>query len=221
MSHSTDFSFNAEARTHTGKAVARRLRRADQVPGIIYGANKAPVAITLEHKALAKALNQEAVYSQILNVTVGENTESVILKAIERHHTKPKIMHVDFMRVDASQPITVRVPLHFIGEENCPGVKAGGVVSHLMTEVEIKCLPGALPEYIEVDMSQLENDHTLHLSDARCPANVALTTTIDDTHNPAVVSIHAAKTNSGDDSVADDSDTPTTAADDATDESAS
>jgi len=193
MSHNIDFSFDATARSETGKAVARRLRRANKVPGIIYGADKAPLPITLAHNEVLKTLGHEAVYSHILTVNVDNKKEKVVLKAVERHHTKPQIMHIDFLRIKAGEKITMRVPLHFVGEEDCPGVKSGGVVSHLMTDLEVKCLPDSLPEFINVNVEGLELDAALHLSDIALPKGVELTVELDEEHNPTVISVHRPK----------------------------
>lgn len=187
---STEFIFNAITRSETGKANARRLRRADKVPAVVYGADKKPEALTLEHKDVLKSLSHEAVYSHILTLNVDGKAQKVVLKALERHMTKPRIMHIDFLRIKAGEKITMNVPLHFIGEEECPGVKAGGVVSHLVNDLEIKCLPDKLPEFIEVNVSNLEMDQSIHLADIKLPAGVELTQELDEEHNPTLVSIH-------------------------------
>ncbi len=151
------FELIAELREFTGKSAARRMRRfEDKVPGTVYGAGKAPQSITLLQKDLLKALESESTFSSILTLKVGDKKQKVILKALQRHHTKPKIVHIDFQRIKASEKLIMNVPLHFLGEDDCPGVEAGGVVSHLQSEVEIRCLPADLPEYIEVDLSHLQ-----------------------------------------------------------------
>lgn len=206
MSHNIDFSFDATKRIETGKAVARRLRRANKLPGIIYGAEKAPLPITLSHNEIHTALGHEAVYSHILTVNVDNKEEKVVLKAVERHHTKPQIMHVDFLRIKAGENITMKVPLHFVGEENCPGVKEGGIVSHSMTEIEIKCLPKDLPEFIEVNVENLQLDASLRIRDITLPKGIALNNDSNQENNPAVVSIHRPKADAP--STADDTETP-------------
>lgn len=165
---------NAVARKDVGKGASRRLRHADLVPAIIYGGKAEPVQITLEGKAVRKALEAEAFYSQIVTLDVEGAEQQVILKDLQRHPAKEFAMHMDFLRVDATHAITTHVPLHFINEEACTGVKAGGVVSHTRVEVEIKCLPADLPEFIEVDMAAVELGGHVHLSDLVLPAGVAL-----------------------------------------------
>lgn len=153
-----------ELRTDMGKGASRRLRReADLVPAIVYGAGKDPVSISIPHKDLHKACENESFYSQIINVTVGGETDAAILKDLQRHPAKDRIMHADFYRVRMDQEITVEVPLHFLNEEECVGVRLhDGMVSHNMSSLEISCLPGDLPEYIEVDVLELDiGDHIL------------------------------------------------------------
>ncbi len=165
-------TLNATARKDVGKGASRRLRRADLVPAIIYGGEAAPVQITLEGKAIRKALEVEAFYSQILTLTVDGAKEQVILKDMQRHPAKEFAMHMDFLRVDADHEITTHVPLHFINEEDCVGVKSGGAIVHNRVDLEIKCLPGDLPEYIEVDMASVNVGGHVHLSNLAIPAGV-------------------------------------------------
>ncbi len=165
-------TLNATARKDVGKGASRRLRRADLVPAIIYGGEAAPVQITLEGKAIRKALEVEAFYSQILTLTVDGAKEQVILKDMQRHPAKEFAMHMDFLRVDADHEITTHVPLHFINEEDCVGVKSGGAIVHNRVDLEIKCLPGDLPEYIEVDMASVNVGGHVHLSNLVIPAGV-------------------------------------------------
>jgi large subunit ribosomal protein L25 len=190
MSDRLEFKFNATPRTEMGKAATRRLRHANKVPAIIYGANKAATAVTLEHKEISKAFSHEAVFSQILTVNVDKKKEKVVLKAVERHHTKPQVMHIDFLRIKAGEKLTMQVPFHFLGEEESPGIKEGGIVSHVMNEVEIKCLPEDLPQYIDVDISKLGIEESVHLADIILPKGAELTIELDEEHNPGVVSIN-------------------------------
>jgi large subunit ribosomal protein L25 len=189
---SVDFNIIAESRSDEGKGASRRLRREDKVPGVIYGGGKDAVSISLDHNSMFHHLEHEAFYSHILSISVDGKAEKVVLKDLQRHPYKPTIMHADFMRVNAKEKIRMSVPLHFTGEEIAPGVKiGGGMISHNMTEVEISCLPGALPEYLEVDLSMLELDHSLHLSDVKLPKGVeivALTHGAD--HDLPVAAIH-------------------------------
>lgn len=190
MSKPFAFEFNAAPRAHTGKAAARRLRLKQQVPGIVYGADVQPQPITLELKDLMKALSHEAVYSHILTLKVDGKPEKVVLKALSRHHVKNEVTHVDFQRIKAGEKLIMHVPLHFIGEDAAPGIKEGGVFSHLMKDLEIKCLPENLPEYIEVDASKLNMEESIHLSQIKLPKGVETVLEVDENHDPVVVSIH-------------------------------
>ncbi len=169
-----DFVLNAKSRSEVGKGASRRLRRlADEVPAIVYGGTKEPEKISLVHSEVSHALENEAFYSHILTLNVGGNSQEVILKDVQRHPARPVILHLDFMRVSKTQKLTTRVPLHFINEESCIGVKMeGGLISHSMTELEIQCLPADLPEYIEVDMAEIAIGQILHISDLKLPAGV-------------------------------------------------
>ena len=149
------FEFVAESRELSGKTAARAERRNGNVPAVVYGGKAAPQSIVLNHNEIIKHLEHEAVYSHVLDLKIGGKTEKAILKGIQRHPAKAQIMHMDFMRVDESQALKVHVPLHFINEDICVGAKAGGVVTHSMVDVEISCLPANLPEYIEVDLTEI------------------------------------------------------------------
>ncbi len=188
----TKFELSAEVRTQHGKAMMRRMRRIeDKIPAVIYGAGKSAESITLLHKDILHALENEAVFSHVLKIHLNNGqTEQVVLKAIQRHVFKPKIVHVDFLRIDAKEKIHMHVPLHFLNEEACPGVKDGGLISKQMTDLEVKCLPGNLPEFIEVDLSTLELDHVVHMSDVRLPKGVELLHELDEQHDHPVVIIH-------------------------------
>lgn len=189
------FELTAGNRETHGKAATRRLRRIENmVPATVYGAGKAPHSIVLAHKDVAKALGNDSVFSSILTLKIDDKKESVILKALQRHHTKPQIMHIDFLRINESEAITISVPIHFTGEEASPGVAAGGVVSHAMTEIEIKCLPANLPEALTLDISTLELDQSLHISNLPLPKGVELTILeLDAEHDLPVVSVHLPK----------------------------
>ena len=164
---------NAKKRDDQGTGASRRLRHAGRVPGIVYGGGKAAQSVDLDHKELYFSLKNEAFHSSILNLNVDGAKESVLLKDYQMHPYKQLVMHVDFQRVDATHKIHVKVPLHFLNAEIAPGVKlGGGVVNHLMTEVEVVCLPGSLPEFIEVDLANLDAGHTVHLSELKLPAGV-------------------------------------------------
>ena len=169
-----DFVLNAKDRNEVGKGASRRLRRLSQeIPAIVYGGKNAPQKISLMHKEISHALDNEAFYSHILTLNIDEKSEDVILKDVQRHPAKPIILHVDFLRVDKMQKLTTRVPLHFINEEACTGVKiGGGIIARSMTDLEIECLPGDLPEYIEVDMLDIDIGHIIHISDLPIPSGV-------------------------------------------------
>ncbi len=173
---SQKIAINAEVRTDVGKGASRRLRRSgDQVPGIIYGAEADPVNLTLNTNELIKAMQSEAFFSQILEVKFDGKSEQAVLRDMQRNPATEKVLHVDFMRVSANKPIQVSVPLHFVNEDKCKGVRlGGGAISHTMNEVEVSCLPGDLPEYIEVFMAELDVGEIIHLSDLALPQGVSL-----------------------------------------------
>jgi large subunit ribosomal protein L25 len=190
----------AELRTDVGKGASRRLRRLeDLVPAIVYGAGRDALAVSVPHKDLHKALEDEGFYSRIVTIHIGRDRDQVILKALQRHPAKDRILHADFLRVSMDQAITVRVPLHFIHEDTCIGVKnQGGVISHIETEIEISCLPGSLPEFIEVDMATLEVGDSIHQSNLVLPEGVEIAGTHQaDDADPTIVSVHAPKGGAG------------------------
>ncbi|WP_321350620.1 50S ribosomal protein L25/general stress protein Ctc [Halopseudomonas oceani] len=190
-----DFTLNAKARTDLGKGASRRLRRnADLVPAIVYGGDKAPQNVALEARELKKALENEVFYSHVISLSIDGKKEDVLLKALQRHPAKPMIMHADFLRVVAGHEVTVHVPLHFVNEDSCAGVKKGGIISHTMTEVEVHCLPKDLPESIEVDMAAVELDQIVHLTDLKLPKGVAITALAQGAdHDLPVANVHAAR----------------------------
>jgi len=168
-----DFALDAQIRTDEGKGASRRLRHSNLTPAIIYGGKAAPQSITLEHKELVKHLENEAFYSHIISLNVEGKAEDVILKDLQRHPAKPIVMHADFLRVSNTEKFTTKVPLHFINEDTAPGVKlGGGIVSHIMTDLEISCLPRNLPEYIEVNLGALDIGDSVHISDIKLPEGV-------------------------------------------------
>ena len=188
---SESFQIEAELRTDTGKGASRRLRRTNKVPGVIYGAGKDPIALTVDHNEMFHHLENEAFYSHILTINVGKTKEQAILKDLQRHPAKPRIMHCDFLRVDMNEILHVNVPIHFINEDISAGVKAGGLVNHSMTELNIACLPGILPEYIEVDLTDLALDASLHISDLTLPKGVeSVDLTHGADHDNLVCAIH-------------------------------
>ncbi len=183
----------AEVREDMGKGASRRLRRLEEkVPAIVYGGKKDPLSITLKHNKLIKALENEAIFSSVIDLALGKKKEHVIIKAMQRHPYKPIVMHVDFQRVIGSDVIVKEVPIHYINEEACKGVKSGGALFHTMTQLEIRCQVKDLPEYIEVDVADLELDDVLHLSDIKLPKGVELATDIeeDGSHDLPIISVH-------------------------------
>lgn len=169
---SDEFVLHAQARTDAGKGASRRLRRLqDLVPAIVYGGEQPPQPISINHKDFSRALENEAFYSHIVSLDIDGSAEDVIIKDLQRNPAKPRIMHADFFRIEKNKKITVNVPLHFINEDKCVGVKLhGGVISHNETEIEISCLPADLPEYVEVDMAAVDVGDNIHLSDLKLPA---------------------------------------------------
>ena len=164
---------SADQRTLQGKGASRRLRRSGKVPAIIYGGEAAAQSIEMNHKDLFYNLKNEAFHASILTLSVGGKVEQVLLRDIQMHPYKQQVLHVDFQRVDKNKKIHMKVPLHFVNAEISPGVKtSGGIVSHILTEVDISCLPGDLPEFISVDLAELTAGHTLHLSDLVLPKGV-------------------------------------------------
>ena len=191
-----DFTLNAIARDDLGKGASRRLRRnADMVPAIVYGGEKAPQSVSLESRELNKALENEAFYSHIISLSVDGKKEDVLLKALQRHPSKPRVMHADFLRVVAGHQVTVQVPLHFMNQEICVGVKqAGGTIFHTMTEVEVTCLPKDLPEFIEVDMANVGLNEIVHLSNLKLPKGVTIPSLAQGPdHDLPVANVHPAR----------------------------
>ena len=168
------FEIPAETRDDMGKGASRRLRRlANQVPAILYGAGKPAVNLSVNHDFLIKALDHEAFYTHILTVNLNGAKEQVILKALQRHPYKPRVLHLDLLRINAKEKLNMRIPLHFSGDAESPAVKTdGGVISHLLGDIEVRCLPADLPEYIAVDVSGLALNQHLHLSDLKLPKGV-------------------------------------------------
>ncbi|HNA30615.1 MAG TPA: 50S ribosomal protein L25/general stress protein Ctc [Thiobacillaceae bacterium] len=168
-------AINASKREAQGTGASRRLRRAGRVPGIVYGGGKDAQAVDLDHKELFFALKNEAFHSSVLDMVLDGSKEAVLLRDFQMHPYKPLVLHVDFQRVDATHKVHLKVPLHFVNADVAPGVKlGGGVVNHILTEVDVICLPDALPEFIVVDLGKMEAGQSLHLSDLTLPAGVEL-----------------------------------------------
>jgi large subunit ribosomal protein L25 len=189
-----EFSLNAEARSDLGKGASRRLRRnVAMVPAVIYGGEQAPQSISLLAKDFAKLLENDAAYSHVLSLDVAGTKENVLIKALQRHPAKGFVMHADFVRVVAGQKLTAHVPLHFINQESSVGVKKqGGEVSHVLSEVEVSCLPKDLPEFIEVDMAAVELGQIVHMADLKLPKGVELVA-LAHGNDLAVANIHASR----------------------------
>ncbi|GAB3540164.1 50S ribosomal protein L25/general stress protein Ctc [Noviherbaspirillum agri] len=186
-------------RKEQGSGASRRLRKAGQTPGIIYGGAAAPVAIALDHNALFHALKKEAFHSSILDMEIEGKTEKVLLRDFQTHAYKQLVLHADFQRVDPNQKIHVKVPLHFVNAEISPAVKLGGaVISHVMNELDISCLPGDLPEFVEVDLSKVEAGASVHLSDVTLPKGVTAVAHGQDNPTIATASVPAGQVSAED-----------------------
>jgi large subunit ribosomal protein L25 len=168
-------TIEANLREHTGSSASRRLRLAGRTPGIIYGANTDAVQIELHHNNLYHSLLKEGFRSSILDIKIGEKIEKALLRDYQMHPYKKIVMHIDFQRIDQNAPITMKVPVHYSGEEISPAVKTGGaLITHVQNQIEIRCLPKDLPQYIDVDLSKLELGQSVHAKDVVLPANVNL-----------------------------------------------
>jgi len=189
-----EFALNAEVRSDLGKGASRRLRRnANLVPAVIYGGDKAPQSISLQANEVAKLIENEAAFSHVIALNIAGATETVLIKALQRHPAKSFVLHADFVRVVADHKLTAHVPLHFVNQEASVGVKQqGGEVSHTISEVEVSCLPKDLPEFIEVDLAKVEVGQIVHLSDLKLPAGVELVA-LAHGNDLAVANIHASR----------------------------
>ena len=190
----SNFVVNAEAREDQGKGASRRLRLQGMIPAVIYGAGKDPISVSLNHNEMVKHLSDEAFYSHILTVKTPAGDEKAILKDLQRHPAKPIVLHADFLRIDENQKLRVHVPVHCTGTDVSPGIKAGGVLTHNMNEVEVQCLPKNLPEFIEVDVSKLEIGQSVHLSEMKIPAGVEVVEMLHgEGHDQAVATMAATR----------------------------
>jgi large subunit ribosomal protein L25 len=184
------FELAGEPRAQLGRAHSRRLRKAGKVPAIMYGGGEAPEALVLDHNSLKNQMGREAFYTSILTLKLGSKSQQVVVKSVERHPVKPQVMHLDFQRVRDDVELTLTVRIHFLNETTAKGVKEqGGVIDHLMTDVEVRCLPRFLPEYLEVDVLNLELNQIYHLSDVKVPEGVTLVA-LAGGHDHPVVAIH-------------------------------
>jgi len=193
------FEFIADSRQCSGKSAARRARRAGTVPAVIYGGHSEPQMLVLNHNEVIKHLEHEAVYSHVLDVTIDGKTEKAILKGVQRNPARVQIQHLDFLRVNMSEVVKVHVPLHFTNEHTSVGGKKGGIAAHSMVDVEISCLPMFLPEFIEVNLTDLDIGATLHLSDLVLPTGVEIVALAQGAdHNLPVASMMASKASKDD-----------------------
>ena len=189
------FNLVAEIREDSGKGASRRLRREDKVPAIIYGAGRPPRALVFDHNKVIKQLENESFYSSVLNIKVGEKSQAAIVKDLQRHPSLPRIMHMDLQRIVEDEVIRMNVPIHLIGADVAVGVKdGGGKVSHMRTDVEVVCLPKDLPEYLELDISELELDGLMYLTDIPLPEGVEIPELAQEVEQvQPIVSIHIIK----------------------------
>ena len=214
---SDNIQLTAELRTDIGKGASRRLRRLeDKVPGIIYGEDKGPQMLTLSANEMGKAMQLEAFYSQIIDLTINGKKEQAVVRDLQRNPANERLLHIDFMRISANKTINVSVPLHFLNEESCVGVKIeGGTLTHNMTEVEITCLPAALPEYIEVDMAEIAAGISIHLSDLIIPDGVTIAAlAFGEDRDIPVASVTARRGTGEDEEISDEPAVPPASADD-------
>ncbi len=181
------FELFATTRTDLGKGASRRLRRKGAMPAVIYGAGETPESLTLAHKDVRKACENEAFFSHILTVHVDGKQHKAVVKDMQRHPYKPIIMHMDLLRINMNKVMTMHIPLHFEGGEHAVGVKNGGMVHQLISTVEISCLPSHLPEYVSVDISHLDLNDMVHLSDLKLPEGVSLVELAGDEKNDLAV----------------------------------
>lgn len=190
-----DFDLIAELRDDMGKGSSRRLRREGKVPAILYGAGRPPRTLAFDHNKVLQQLENESFYSSILNVKVGEKNQAVILKDLQRHPARRQILHMDLQRVVEDEVIRMTVPIHFVNEDIAVGVKqGGGKVSHLMNDIEVVCLPKHLPEYLDIDIADLELDELRYISDIPLPEGVEIPALAQgEEANRPIVSIHIIK----------------------------
>jgi large subunit ribosomal protein L25 len=189
------FDLVADIREDSGKGASRRLRHQNKVPAIIYGAGRPPRSLTFDHNKVMHELENESFYSSVLNIKVGDKSQAAIVKDVQRHPSKPRIMHLDFQRIVEDEVIRMNVPIHLVGADIAPGVKdGGGTVSQMRNEVEVVCLPKDLPEYLDIDISELELDGLMYLTDIPLPDGVEIPELAQEVEQAQpIVSIHIIK----------------------------
>lgn len=183
------FELDAIVRDDLGKSASRRLRREEKVLGVVYGGDEAAAPIVLEQRIVRKALENDAFYSHILTLTINGKKQQVVLKDLQRHPYKPVVLHMDFLRVKATDKITMRIPLHYHGEKECIGVQNGGIINHHMIDIELRCQANKLPEHLDVDVAQLDIEGAIHLSQLSIPAGSEIVM-LAHGHDEPVVSVH-------------------------------
>jgi large subunit ribosomal protein L25 len=180
----------ADSRHEQGKGASRRLRRAGKVPAVLYGGHGQPQSVTLDHQQLLTLIDKEKFYSSIISLNVESQSQPAIVRDVQMHPARNAVVHVDLQRVIENEVLKIHLPIHFKGEASAPGVKTqGGIVSHLMQDVEVSCLPKDLPEFLELDLSAMNLNETKHLSDVPLPAGVTIPELAH--RNPQVVSVHS------------------------------
>ncbi|MBT8061057.1 MAG: 50S ribosomal protein L25/general stress protein Ctc [Gammaproteobacteria bacterium] len=182
----------ADGREDAGKGASRRLRRQGKVPAVLYGGGRPPRSLTLDHQSILHQMENEAFYSSVLSIRLGDKTQSVVIRDVQRHPARRAVLHLDFQRIQADEALRMIVPIHFPGEDVAKGVKlGGGMLSRMTNEVEIECLPKDLPEYLELDVTELDMDEILHLSDIKLPTGVEIPALAQgEQYNQPVVAIH-------------------------------
>ena len=186
-------TIDASQREGVGTSTARRLRRQqDQVPGVVYGGEEGPVHFMIDYRRIAKVVEDEAFFSQVLSLTLGDRSEQVVLRELQRHPATEKVVHVDFLRVREDRELQVSIPFHFLNEEACVGVRLnGGMISHNLTEAQVSCLPRDLPEFIEIDLEHLDIGDSVHLSDIELPPGVSFVLLAQgDERDDQIVNVH-------------------------------
>ena len=188
------FTLNLTSRSDLGKGASRRLRHTNNIPAVIYGGGIDPQSLQMNHDEIMRALEDEAIYTSIIDVNIDGKVTKAVFKDIQRHAYKPKVLHLDFLRVSANEKIHMHIPIHFLGEENAPGVKAGGQINHNLSDIEVICLGKNIPEFLELDVSALEMGETLHLSDIKLPEGVVSAELQHGAaHDQPVVAIHKSR----------------------------
>jgi large subunit ribosomal protein L25 len=193
---SVSFTLNAQSRSDAGKGASRRLRRLEaRLPAVIYGGSQGAQSISLELRELNKALESEAFYSHVLTISIDGQPQQAVLKALQRHPAKNTPMHADFLRVDATHKLTMKVPVHYLNQDTCVGVKMeGGELAIMAAEVEIACLPSNLPEFLTVDLADIHIGTTLHLSDIQLPAGVEIPSlSLGHDHDQPIANVHKSR----------------------------